>query len=51
MDATLEQILTRLFSVTQELIQAQGQIRQLQADYTDIKNQLEAHDAVANTVR
>lgn len=46
MDSTLFQILQRLFEAEQELEKAREQIRALQATCTDLKQQVEAKDAV-----
>ena len=51
MDGTLKQLLAELVSVSQQLDAAREQIRQLQAAYTDLKQQLEVKDAVPPSVR
>lgn len=42
MESTLKQILSELFAVSQQLDQAREQLRQLQAAYTDLKEQKDA---------
>lgn len=51
MDPTLKQILTELVAVSQRLDAAQEQIRELQAAYTDLMQQLEERDALADSLR
>lgn len=50
MDATLSQLVRALFEAHQEIDRLRQQTQTLQAAYTDIKNQLEARDAVSATL-
>lgn len=51
MDPTLAQLLQRLFADEQELDRLREQNRELQAAYTNLKNQLEANGAVSTELR
>lgn len=51
MDNTLRALLAELYSVSLELDRLRKQMQQLQADCTDLKNQLETKDAVVDLVQ